>query len=827
MPETMPPILPALRRPVLLRLGRLILWVAMLWAGVALAQDAGTTLKGRLDAARGELGLIEETLGRPALDDDALVRLREEVETQRAALTAIQEEVAGPRDAARARLDKLGQPPKPEDPPESSDITEARRKEQALFGDLDGTAREAQVQLIRADQIANAITDRRREAFARRLTERSASIADPYFWMGVVDDIGRASLSVEIAATEAWNHFWVRSGLVSTASALAILLAGVLAARFLRARIRVLRAKLALRQAGRPAPSARLAASLDAVLAVLHALLGWPTGVLIGVIALATGDLLPERLLEQLGRGLILAVTIAVAFDATADGMLEVDRPALRLLPLSDWAVRRIRRRARWIAVVIGLHIILVAIGRAVYAPVSLTVAVTALSAFLLAVIATSLLVRLRNAPGSAPDSEGAVPEEDVNKLDILRPILWVAVVAVYACLLAGFVALASFFAFFPLVAIFVAALAYVAMVLIDATLTESLTGDAARARALAHAVGVRQKNIAFAATLLSGLLRFIILAVALMILAGPLGFYSADVFATVQRAFFGFQIGEITISPSGILLGTILFAIVLLLTRLVRRWVGTTLLPRTTLDAGLQNSIATIVGYSGVVLAIAVGLSEVGIDLQNFAIVAGALSVGIGFGLQSIVSNFVSGLILLAERPIRVGDIIAIGGEEGFVRRISVRATEIETYDRATLIIPNSQLITGTVKNWVYGNTWSRIKLSIALPYDSDPDAVKAALLASAADDPRILPSPPPRVFLSKLGDAGLEFELIVVVASVETMAAVRSDIQLRLLKELRERGLRTLAQQPPAAPPPVVVQLAEALAAVDEARRDDAAGR
>jgi len=139
-------------------------------------------------------------------------------------------------------------------------------------------------------------------------------------------------------------------------------------------------------------------------------------------------------------------------------------------------------------------------------------------------------------------------------------------------------------------------------------------------------------------------------------------------------------------------------------------------------------------------VLAGAIALSEVGLDLQNFAIVAGALSVGIGFGLQSIVSNFVSGLILLAERPIRVGDIIAVSGEEGFVRRISVRATEIETYDRATLIIPNSQLITGTVKNWVYGNTWSRVRVTLSIGYDADVEAVRAAMLAAAEGDPRIV---------------------------------------------------------------------------------------
>src|SRR5205085_10526985 len=144
--------------------------------------------------------------------------------------------------------------------------------------------------------------------------------------------------------------------------------------------------------------------------------------------------------------------------------------------------------------------------------------------------------------------------------------------------------------------------------------------------------------------------------------------------------------------------------------------------------------SVSTIIGYLGVIAALTFALAELGIDVQKIALIAGALSVGIGFGLQSVVSNFVSGLILLTERPIRVGDSIVVKGEEGWVRRVRVRATEIETFDRASVIIPNSEFITGVVKNWTRANTLGRVVIKVGVAYDSDPDQVRDILLDIAS---------------------------------------------------------------------------------------------
>src|SRR5262249_36775726 len=217
------------------------------------------------------------------------------------------------------------------------------------------------------------------------------------------------------------------------------------------------------------------------------------------------------------------------------------------------------------------------------------------------------------------------------------------------------------------------------------------------------------------------------VLAIFAVLLAlGPRGLSVFEVFGRLQGTLWGAGIAGITISLGAIFAAAVVLLLGLLATRAVQHWLERQFLPRTGLEPGLQHSISAILGYVGVIAVAALALAEAGIDLQKIALIAGALSVGIGFGLQSVVSNFVSGLILLADRPIRVGDSIVVKGEEGWVRRIRVRATEIETFERATVIIPNSELITGVVKNWTHANTMGRITVKLGVDYASDPEQVR-----------------------------------------------------------------------------------------------------
>jgi small-conductance mechanosensitive channel len=254
---------------------------------------------------------------------------------------------------------------------------------------------------------------------------------------------------------------------------------------------------------------------------------------------------------------------------------------------------------------------------------------------------------------------------------------------------------------------------------------------------------------------------------------------------------FFGVQVGGITISLAAILVAAGIFVVGLLATRGAQRWLDDRFLPSTRMDVGLRNSVRTIFGYLGFVVAAMIGFAFLGVDLSSLAIVAGALSVGIGFGLQSIVQNFVSGLILLAERPIKAGDWIVVGDSEGYVKRINVRATEIETFDKAILIVPNASLVSGTVKNWMHNDLFGRTKVKLGVPHGTDPERVRAILVAIARAHPLVTSDPEPRASLVDLNESALHFELAFTVVNVDKSAGVRSDVRFEIVKRLAAEGI------------------------------------
>ena len=299
------------------------------------------------------------------------------------------------------------------------------------------------------------------------------------------------------------------------------------------------------------------------------------------------------------------------------------------------------------------------------------------------------------------------------------------------------------------------------------------------------------EKDNTLTAGFLRTLIGIILICVAIPCIALFWGARTTDLTEFWNWLQNGFQFGDTRLTPVNLITFVVIFVLGYMLTKLIQRGLKDSILPNTRLDAGGKNAVLAVTSYFGIFVVAMISITAAGIDLSGLAIVAGALSVGIGFGLQAIVSNFVSGIILLIERPIKQGDWVEVGGYSGYVRSINVRSTMIDTFDRATVVVPNSDLIAGTVTNWTHNSDNGRVIVPVGVAYGSDPRNVEKILQEIAESHPRILPGSTPSVVFKQFGADSMDFEIRVILQDVNYLLSVKSEMNYEIFKRFKEEGI------------------------------------
>jgi potassium-dependent mechanosensitive channel len=677
--------------------------------------------------------------------------------------------------AVRSQIDKLGPAPAKDAPPEAPEVAAERARLAALASAYDGAIKSSEVTWVRARQLVERITVLRHSLFTKNLMERLPSPLLPGIWR----DIGANSPGVWHRVS-AWAEDWSRWA-HQKREPLALLLGGVL---LLYLALKLIAARKSGRRTLRtdpPPPTFFERAASALWVAPLRALPGIASALLLygGLDAM---DLLYNPW-GRTGAGALKGILVFLAVAALVSAVLAPREPQWRLVPLADRQARNVGRLLRAIAAVYALDGALTEAGRAFFVPLALSVG----QSFATSMAFAGLLVGLLLTPFTP--QVGPAPVSRLAPRWLKMP-LWVVAIGIFAAALLGYVALARFVAQQLVLTGIVVLLTWLGYLAIRAFTREPRHHALPVGDLLKQRLGLDESRRRQLTRLTELALTFALIIGALPFLMLQWGFSSSDIREWLTSLLFGIEIGQFRFSLVRVLVGIVLFIALLITTRLFQRW----LRERSTqslLEPGIANSIDTVVGYAGVAVAALIAVSYAGFDVTNLAIVAGALSVGIGLGLQSIVNNFVCGLILLIERPIKVGDWIVLGDQQGRVRRISVRATEIETFDRASLIIPNSELITGRVLNWTHRDSLGRIIIKVGVSYRADPERVLAILAKCADDHPQVLRAPAPMVVFDNFGASALEFSLRVHLADIGQALSAQTQLRVAIFSALAAAGI------------------------------------
>lgn len=703
----------------------------------------------------------------------ALEILREELSRQRAeALEYSQSESYQARSIA-AQLAALPPAPK-EGETEADDIAKRRAQLNEQLAAANAPVIEAQEAHKRADVLIGEIDTHMRDRITEQLITLGPSPLVPSKWITAGSELiafaDKLRRETQESMTSPGNAALFRQRL----SLIAILIvAGVGLGIWVR-RLLIRRIEGALARSKSQLPSGFLWTMRNLVRLFVPII---AAGLVIAAIYLSS-------ITPQSARSIAAAMPGMAAFIIIAHwlghSLLSPTLPDLRLLDVTDDTARSGTGTIIWLGVVLALELFLITAEK----DHTFTADAIAVLNFPIAIAGAILLWRLARVLGEASSGEGehyavALSQEatNVGVLHILMRFLQFVAVAAVVLAAIGYIA-ASRQLMNP---------AIVTVGLLGATFLTYKLLKTGLDSFLGTATDEEEETL----HILPFILGFALAVMVAPLLALTWGARASDLTEIWVFLNEGVSLGDVQLSLGTVVTLVLVFALGYIITRWLQKVIGTAILPRTRLDRGSTNAIVTGFGYTGYTLSALIAVSAAGLDLSSLAVVVGALSVGIGFGLQTIVSNFVSGIILLVERPIKEGDWIEVAGISGYVRKISVRSTRIETFDRHDVIVPNSDLITGTVKNMTLSAMTGRLRVPIGVAYGSDIEAVERILLEGARKHKLVLKDPEPKVLFMGFGDSSLDFELFCFLGDVNSLVSVRSDLHKEIYANFAREGI------------------------------------
>ncbi|MFT0890891.1 DUF3772 domain-containing protein [Pseudochelatococcus sp. G4_1912] len=736
-----------------------------------------------LNVVRAELETLEKALESNDLNEEQLLGMRERVGDASSQIRAVISDLAPRAAAISAQLAQLGPRPAEGAPPESETTARERDERSRNLAELQAGIGLAEAMLVQAGQISTSINDKRRLVLANELFANGPSLFSPGLWKEALSHVPEGLESGRkifggwlVAASQR-----ARDGMALATSLAIAVWAGL---HFFQRRF--------LPRLNRRSSNEANPERLRRVTKAMGVMLCATVPIIASMMTLFAGldaEGLADGRMESVIVWLLVSAGFVFFMRALARAIFAPGLPQWRLFSLDDDTATWLYHTSVVLTVVMLAGQLLQVVVAAADVHLSLVSLVDGLAAFSVAAVMFWTLQGLRRRAKPIEDDFGPYVPSEPQLWSLARVVGWLATFAILAALLTGFIAFASFIVDQVIWVATIVGLFFLITTLIEEVAVETPKRNSRVSLVLQTSVGLRRRTLEQIGILFAGLTKLVFFAIGIMLILAPWGLESNDVVTSLKLLRAGFSIGDLRMSPVDILGAIFTFGITLFISRVIQRWLSTRFLPATSVDPGIRNSIATGVGYIGFFLAVGLACTQIGLSLDRVAIVAGALSVGIGFGLQSIVNNFVSGLILLWERPIKVGDWVVVGPDEGYVKRINVRATEIETFDRAAVIVPNSSLVSGTVKNWLHHDKLGRVIIAIGVNYAADPEVVRDLMLACAKEHAQVLDTPPPSVLLRGFEPTMLRFEMRCFIANIENRLSVTSDLNFAVLKALRQQ--------------------------------------